>query len=116
MESWKYQKKVLTRNSRSAFSYLLHIRRNALDLLIFRFAYKELIGSALPAIEGDELDVTLPQVLKQPEHTEPEPTPPTDGLGLSVMQKLVVFGIIAGAVAFFIRTRKTSIAGEKSLA
>jgi hypothetical protein len=80
------------------------------------FLYQELIGSALPAIEGDELDVTLPQALKQPEQTEAEVTQSADSLGLSLMPKLIFFGIICGAVAYFTKTRKSSIAGEKSLA
>lgn len=45
------------------------------------FLYQELIGSALPAIEGDELDITLPQALKQPEQTEVEVTQSADSLG-----------------------------------
>ena len=81
---------------------------------MIRSLYKELIGSALPAIEGDELDVTLPQAIKQPEQVEAEVIPSADSLGLSLMQKLIFLGIIVGAVAFFVRTRKASV--EKSLA
>lgn len=83
---------------------------------MLRLLYQELLGSALPAIEGDELDVTLPQALKQPEQTEVEVTQSADSLGLSLMQKLIFFGFIAGAVAYFIKTRKSSFVGEKSLA
>lgn len=35
---------------------------------------------------------------------------------MSLMQKLIFFGIICGAVAYFTKIRKSSIAGEKSLA
>lgn len=59
---------------------------------------KEPIGSALPAVPGDELDVTLGD--ERP--------------GLSVLTKLIFFGVIVGIVLSFLRTRKPMV--EKSLA
>ena len=80
---------------------------------------QDLIGSALPAIEGDELDVTVPTGPKQPEQGAVDVTPLTPSAGsegLSVLQKLIFFGFILGAVAVFMRSRKGSTAIEKSLA
>ncbi|MCJ1270003.1 Peptidyl-prolyl cis-trans isomerase B [Lobaria immixta] len=81
---------------------------------------EDLFGSALPAVEGDELDVTLPQ----------STTPPTksghDGndavavsvasSGGSLLQKLIFFGVIVGGVSIWIKARKGKSIGEKSLA
>jgi len=82
---------------------------------------QDLIGSALPAIEGDELDVTLPEKAKEPESVTANVTPDVvssvDNVGLSALQKLIFFGVILGAVAIFMRTRsKGRGLEEKSLA
>jgi len=87
------------------------------------FSLKELIGSALPAVEDDELDVTLKDEPKQPEKlpgklpesADNEIFSPTENPGLSLMTKLIFFGVIIGAVLGFLRTRKGSMQ-EKSLA
>ena len=90
------------------------VTRDALALLIF--VGQELIGSALPAVPGDELDVTLGDEPKQqqPKTTEPPVTPPTESHGLSLMTKLIFFGVIVGVVLSLLRTRKPTV--EKSLA
>lgn len=94
------------------------VTREALALLIF--VGQELIGSALPAVPGDELDVTLgdepkqQQQQQQPKTTESPVTPPTESHGLSLMTKLIFFGVIVGVVLSLLRTRKPTV--EKSLA
>lgn len=92
---------------------------------------KDSFGSALPAIEGDELDVTLPQIPtpapEQPKHAEADlplhdvPVVPavtvvtSENLGLSVLQKFLLFGVIAGGMAIWMRSRRGHV-GERSLA
>ena len=77
---------------------------------------KELIGSALPAVDGDELDVTLGDETKQqPETTESDVTSPSENPGLSLLTKLIFFGLIVGVVLSFLRTRSKPVV-EKSLA
>ena len=76
---------------------------------------QELIGSALPAVPGDELDVTLGDAPKQiQESTELNVTPPEESSGLSIVTKLIFFGVIVGVALSLIRTRKPTV--EKSLA
>lgn len=91
--------------------------------------HKDSFGSALPAIEGDELDVTLPQIPtpapEQPKHAEADlplhdvPVAPavavmaSENSGLSVLQKFLLFGVIAGGMAIWMRTRRGHVA-EKS--
>ncbi|MCJ1253120.1 Peptidyl-prolyl cis-trans isomerase B [Lignoscripta atroalba] len=90
---------------------------------------EDLIGSALPAIEGDELDVTLLESSKdsQPsdylsseheplKHVEAEKAPSASSEGLNLLQKLTFFGVIIGVVAIFLKTRKSRVINEKSLA
>ena len=89
------------------------VTRDGLELLIR--VGKELIGSALPAVPGDELDVTLEDEPKhQLETTAPDAASPTESPGLSLLTKLIFFGVIVGVVLSFLRTRKPMI--EKSLA
>ena len=89
------------------------VTRDALALLIF--VGQELIGSALPAVPGDELDVTLGDEPKQqPKTTESPVTPPTESHGLSLMTKLIFFGVIIVVVLSLLRSRKPTV--EKSLA
>ena len=89
------------------------VTRDALELLIR--VGKELIGGALPAVPGDELDVTLGDEPKQqPETTASDVTPPMENPGLGLLTKLIFFGVIVGVVLSFLRTRKPTI--EKSLA
>ena len=92
------------------------VSRDALGLLI-RIG-QELIGSALPAVPGDELDVTLgdetKQQQQQPENTESHMAAPTESPGLSVLTKLIFFGVIVGVVLTLLRNRKPTV--EKSLA
>ena len=68
---------------------------------MLRFRPQDTYGSALPAVEGDELDVTISIATTE---------------GLNLLQKLTFFGFIVGAVAVFLKTRKSGIVGEKSLA
>ena len=91
-----------------------HVTRDALGLLIR--VGQELIGSALPAVPGDELDVTLGDEPKQSqESTESLVTPPTESSGLSIVTKLIFFGVIVGIALSLARTRgKPTV--EKSLA
>ena len=89
------------------------VTRDALALLIF--VGQDFIGSALPAVPGDELDVTLGDEPKQqPKFTESPVTPPTESHGLSLMTKLIFFGVIVVVVLSLLRTRKPTV--EKSLA
>ena len=77
---------------------------------------KELIGSALPVVPGDELDVTLgdePQ--QQPETPVSDVAPPMESPGLSLLTKLIFFGVIVGVVLSFLKTRSKPMM-EKSLA
>lgn len=99
---------------------------------MFRFGlHKDSFGSALPAIEGDELDVTLPQIPtlapEQPKHAEADVHPHTvpvvpavtvmasENSGLSVLQKFLLFGVIAGGMAVWMRIRRGHVV-ERSLA
>lgn len=89
------------------------VTRDALKWLIC--VGKEIIGSALPAVPGDELDVTLGDEPKQQlETTESDMIPPTESHGLSLLTKLIFFGVIVGVVLSFLRTRKPMV--EKSFA
>ena len=81
---------------------------------------QDLIGSALPAVPGDELDVTLGDEPKQQqqqqesESTESHEAPPTESPGLSLLTKLIFFGVIVVVVLSLLRNRKPTV--EKSLA
>ena len=76
---------------------------------------QELTGSALPAVPGDELDVTLGDEPKQvQESTELDMDPSKESSGLSILTKLIFFGVIVGIALSLIRTRKPTV--EKSLA
>ena len=90
------------------------VTRDALELLI-RFG-QELIGSALPAVPDDELDVTLGDESKQQKHesTESHVTTPAESPGLSLITKLIFFGVIVGVALSLARSRKPMV--EKSLA
>ncbi|KAL8854195.1 MAG: hypothetical protein Q9221_000909 [Calogaya cf. arnoldii] len=89
---------------------------------------EDLHGSSVPAVEGDELDVTLPP---KPEQSIPEKTIPelklehmaadvsssSDASGLTLLQKILILVVITGCVVAFVRTRKTQAAVTgKSLA
>lgn len=75
---------------------------------------QEPIGSTLP---GEDLDITSSETPSQPEHTAVSVTSlSADSAGWSVLQKLMLFGVIVGGVAIYTRTRKGRVAGEKSLA
>lgn len=89
----------------------------ALELLILWPGLQELIGSALAAVDGDELDITSSETPSKPEHTAfTVSSLPTDSAGWSVAQKLMLFSVIVGGVGIYIKTRKGRVAGEKSLA
>ena len=69
----------------------------------------------------DELDVTLgdkpkqqQQQQQQPEATESHMAPPKESPGLSLITKLIFFGVIVGVVLSLLRNRKPPV--EKSLA
>ncbi|KAL2350698.1 cyclophilin-like domain-containing protein [Cryomyces antarcticus] len=87
---------------------------------------EDLTGTAAPAIEGDELDITMP---KEPKVSVPEQTlasepkavipsiPALSEEGLSLFQKLGLLGIVAGIVVVFLRTRVGRTSNrEKSMA
>ena len=97
-------------------SSLSLVTRDALGLLIR--VGQENIGSALPAVPGDELDVTLGDESKQPQQqpgtTESHMAPASESPGLSLLTKLIFFGVIVGVVLSLLRNRKPTI--EKSLA
>lgn len=90
--------------------------------------YKDSFGSALPAIEGDELDVTLPQIPtpapEQPKHAEADLNPhevpavpvvpvvaamASESSGLSLLHKFLLFGVIAGGMAIWMRSRRGNV-------
>ena len=48
------------------------------------------------------------------EAKQPPEIPPTESPGLSVLTKLIFFGVIVGVVLSFLKTRERSV--EKSLA
>jgi len=110
---------------RSRLSHLFH---GVLDSLILDFSDTEgLPGSALPAIEGDELDVTIPKQPQQPaapKFEKPGATVTTtktaDDEGLSLLQKFVILGFVVAICAVFVRTRSASRAAaafrEKTMA
>lgn len=77
---------------------------------------KELIGSALPAVPDDELDVTLgDEAQQQAEIPVSDVAPPTESPGLSLLTKLIFFGVIVGIVLTLLKTRSKPMI-EKSLA
>ncbi|KAM0802763.1 cyclophilin-like domain-containing protein [Usnea florida] len=77
---------------------------------------EELIGSALPAVPGDELDVTLgDEAQQQAETPVSEGAPPTESPGLSLLTKLIFFGVIVGVALSLLKTRSKPVI-EKSLA
>ena len=76
-------------------------------------------------MEGDELDVTLPQTPKESslgsapaqkqEHLESDINPTSGALEMSLMQKALAFLVLVFCVATYVRMRKTDpVAGEKS--
>ncbi|KAF2454873.1 cyclophilin-like domain-containing protein [Lineolata rhizophorae] len=77
---------------------------------------EDIVGSSEPAREGDELDLTIttPETPKSPEYGS-DIAPELEGgaavamseEGLSMMQKFFFLGVIVGAVAVFLRTRKS---------
>lgn len=60
--------------------------------------------------------MSIPAIPKEPERVDAEVTPSADSLGLSLLAKLSFLGVVIGAVALFLRSRKRLIGGEKSLA
>lgn len=78
---------------------------------------QEPIGSALPAAGEEGLDITSSETPSKPEHTAISAASISpDSAGWSVLQKLILFGVIVGGIAIYIKTRKGRVAGEKSLA
>ncbi|MCJ1470089.1 Peptidyl-prolyl cis-trans isomerase B [Pseudocyphellaria aurata] len=83
---------------------------------------EDLYGSALPAVGGDELDVTLPQSPTPSTKPEHDADADTDGAvavsvanpGWSILQKLIFFGLIIGGVSIWIRARKGRSVGDRS--
>ena len=84
-------------------------------MLIFRSHLQDLIGSALPAVEDDELDITLLEIPKEPEHIVLESSPSVTKEGLNVLQKALFLGIILGLVATFLKTRRSRVSGARVL-
>jgi len=67
-------------------------------------------GTAEPAVEGDNLDVTpvetsKPPPVKEPEHVVLPNTTAVGGERLNLFQKLIFFGLIVGIVATYFRLR-----------
>ena len=86
-------------------------------MLILWPVLQEPVGSALPAVGGKELDITSPETPSKPEHTAVSvASVSTDSAGWSVLQKLILLGVIVGGVAIYTRSRKGRVAGERSLA
>ena len=88
---------------------------------------QDLFGSSIPAVENDELEVTLPSKPESsiPEKAIPEQklehlaadSPASDGPGLTLLQKVLILVVLSGCVVAFVRTRKTQAAAtEKTLA
>jgi len=106
----------------------LHSFFGDLGSLILHFSvYEGLTGSAAPAVEGDELDVTLPPKPQQP--TPPKFEKPKEPLsnnktpedeGLSLLQKFILLGIVVAVCAVFVKSRSASRAAnafrEKTMA
>lgn len=77
--------------------------------------YKDLIGSALPAVPNDELDTAVENVKEKAEETaEMVKETATQGSGFGLMTKLVFLAAIVGLVVMFMKSRKAPM--EKSLA
>lgn len=76
--------------------------------------YQDLYGSAGFANGADEPDLTLPAIPEETKRVDAEVTPSADSLGLSILQKASFFGIILGAVAIFLRSRRGLAAGGKA--
>jgi len=66
---------------------------------------KGLEGSAAPAIEGDELDITSSQQTLRTERASPSLTKSEDA-GLSMMAKLMYVSMIVAVCVMFVKTRK----------
>ena len=65
---------------------------------------------------GDELDVTLgDEAQQQAETPVSEGAPPTESPGLSLLTKLIFFGVIVGVALTLLKTRSKPVI-EKSLA
>jgi len=84
-------------------------------LLILR---QDIEGTAEPAVEGDNLDVTpvetpKPVPVKEPEHVVLPSTTAIGGEGFNLFQKLIFFGLILGIVAVYFRLRRGSASVEK---
>lgn len=71
-------------------------------------------------MDGDELDVTLPQIPSPPKksgHSADDAVAiSVASSGWSLLQKLIFFGVIVGGVSIWMKTRKGRSAGDKSLA
>ena len=101
------------------------------------FEFQDLTGDAEPLIEGDNLDVTVSGETqlgeKQPGETQPEqpmvgnmaaavgselPVDVADGHGMGPFAKLILFGIVCGAILFLTKLRRSASSrmSEKSLA
>jgi len=75
-------------------------------------------GSAAPAIEGDELDVTAQKQqpkIPQQEGEGKEILTETTSEGLGMAQKLFFIGVIVAVCVAFVKTRKDG-RGSKSMA
>ena len=70
---------------------------------------QDLEGTVLPAIEGDELDVTkLDKPAAEPEHIVLSTSPVTASESWNILQKFSFFGIIIGVVAIYLKMRGAS--------
>jgi len=76
---------------------------------------EELTASALPANEGDGLDVTPPKTTKEMDMKDAQ-VPSVDSTGLSMLQKLTLFSVVVGLVLIYLKTRNSKVLPEKSMA
>ena len=75
---------------------------------------QDIDGTVLPAVQGDNLDITESSKPKQTDHVVLAAKPLEGNAGFSLFQKLIFFGIIVGIVAMFFKYRSTSpVAVEK---
>jgi len=68
---------------------------------------QDIDGTVLPAVEGDNLDVTEASKPKQPEHVVLPATPAIGNTGYGLFQKLMFFGLIVGIMALYFRFRSS---------
>ncbi|KAI9880406.1 MAG: Peptidyl-prolyl cis-trans isomerase B [Pleopsidium flavum] len=74
----------------------------------------EMPEEGFPSVEGDELDVTVPKSSKEMGVMDTT-LPSANSNGLSILQKLSLFGVVVVMVAIYLRTRDNRVLSEKSI-